>query len=59
METIKIEDLKKLKDHEVAKDDEWRLGLIKEITDVLYGHCELQGFYRDMLHDILAFTCIA
>ena len=57
METIKIEDLKKLKYHEVAKDDEWRLGLIKEITDVLYGHCELQGFDRDMLHDILTFTC--
>ena len=57
METIKIEDLKKLKYHEVAKDDEWRLGLIKEITNVLYSHCELQGFDRDMLHDILAFTC--
>ena len=57
METIKIEDLKKLKYHEVAKDDDWRLGLIKEITDVLHGHCELQGFDRVMLHDILAFTC--
>ena len=33
IETIKIEDLRKLKYHEAAKDDCW-LGLVKEITDV-------------------------
>ena len=57
IETIKNEDLKKLKYHEATKDDEWRLGLVKEITDVLYGQQKLQGFDREMLNEILVSTC--
>ena len=52
---LQQEDLKKLKYHEAAKDDEWQLGLVKEITDVLYGQQKLQVFERDMFNEILVF----
>ena len=56
---INLEKLKHLKYHEVDKAEEWRIQLVKELTDIKYNQTDLPGFNRTQINKILVHICIS
>ena len=57
IDTITGKDLKDMKYHEVAEDDQWRIKLVKELTDVKYDQLELSFFDRTQIDEVLDYIC--
>ena len=43
----------------IPEEEEWRVGLVKEITDVKFGRMSVEGFSTEELNDLLRFVCIS
>ena len=43
----------------VPEGEEWRVGLVKEITDVKFGRMSVEGFSTEELNDLLRIVCIS
>ena len=47
-----------IKCHEIKEEDAWRVGFVKELTDVKFGEAYVDGFSRKELDFILKFVCV-
>ena len=47
-----------IKYHEIKEEDAWRVGFVKELTDVKFGEAYVDGFSRKELDFILKFVCV-
>ena len=43
--------------HLVKKDDEWKIGVVKELIDVKQGELGVEGFNPTEISEILQFVC--
>ena len=43
----------------IPEEEEWRVGLVKEITDVKFGRMSVEGFSTEELNDLLRIVCIS
>ena len=50
-------DIRELKYKEIAKDDFWKIGFIREIIEVKNEQLGLNDFTKEELNDILAYLC--
>ena len=57
IEDISKHDLKELKFHEIAIEDEWKVNFIKEITEIKSNQLGLNEFTSEELNDILRYLC--
>ena len=51
-------DAMNIKYNEIPKEQAWRVGLVKELTDVKFGELSVDGFSRNELNAILDYVCI-
>ena len=57
IQTIKSSDVKKLKYHEITRENEWRVDVAKLLIDIKYDQYELIGFKRKEIDEMLEFIC--
>ena len=57
VEEINSTDIKKLKYHEVAKENDWKIGLLKEIIETKNNQLSISEFSFEELNDILEHLC--
>ena len=57
IEEIKRHDVKLLKYKEIDPEDNWKLAMIKEITDVKFNQLDVENFEMKELEEILEFIC--
>ena len=57
IEEIKRHDVKLLKYKEIDPEDNWKLAMIKEITDVKFNQLDVENFEMKELEEILQFIC--
>ena len=54
---ISKHDIRKLINHKIASEDQWKIGFIREITEVKNDQLGLNEFTKEELNDILAYLC--
>ena len=59
IEELNSNDIKKLKYHEVVKEDYWKIGLAKEIIDIKNNQLSLCDFSIQELNEVLDNLCIS
>ena len=59
IENITKHDIKRLKYHEVAKEDTWKIGFIKELIEIKNNQLSLNDFTKEELEDILTHLCVS
>ena len=57
IEEIKKHEVKHIKYHEIDPKDNWKLGMIKEITDVKFNQFDVMNFEMKELEEILEYIC--
>ena len=57
IEEINIEDIKKLKYHQIDENEIWKVNFIKEITNLKFNQLEVEDFSREELDEILSYLC--
>ena len=48
-----------INDHEISREELWRLDLINKMVDALWGENTVEGFSRDELGYMLGYACVA
>ena len=59
-ETVKeitVSDIKQLKYHPIPDEEEWRIGIVRDIIDIRNGNAKLENFNAAELNDMLDFAC--
>jgi hypothetical protein len=51
------DDVRGIKYQKVEENNEWKIKMIKEITDVKYNKLDVENFSKDELEEILSFLC--
>ena len=59
VDMVCVEDASKISYHEIRKEDCWRVDLIKELVDTMWGENIVEGFSRDELSYMLGYTCVS
>ena len=54
-----VEDSSNISYHPIAQEDLWRVDLINQTVDALWGVNTVEGFTRDELSHILGYACAA
>ena len=54
---ISKQDIRKLIYHKIASEDQWKIGFIREITEVKNNQLGLTEFTKEELNDILEYLC--
>ena len=49
-----VNDAYKVKYHEIKQEDEWKVPVLKELTNVKYNSLDLEGFSPEELDNILS-----
>ena len=57
IEEITLEDIKTIKYNQIEKEDEWKVGFIREVTDIKFNQLEVENFSKEELDDILSYLC--
>ena len=57
LEDISLEDIKTIKYNQIEKEDEWKVGFIREVTDIKFNQLEVENFSKEELDDILTYLC--
>ena len=57
VEEISKEDIENIEYATLNDDDNWRVNLIREITDVKFGQVVVEGFSNEECEEILQFAC--
>ena len=57
VEEINSIDIKKLKYHEVTKENDWKIELLKEIIETKNNQLSISEFSVEELNDILEYLC--
>ena len=55
--SVTMEDIENIEYEVIAKNDLWRVEVIKELTDVKFGRLEIDGFTDEECYEILHYTC--
>ena len=58
IEDLRKDHIREIKYHNVDPTNEWKIGFIKEITDVKFNQLEVENFSKEELEDILEILCI-
>ena len=53
------EDIDSIEYAKLSEENVWRVGLIKEITDVKFGQLNIDGFTIEECEEMLQFACIS
>ena len=53
------EDIDRIEYAKLSEENVWRVGLIKEITDVKFGQLKIDGFTIEECEEMLQFACIS
>ena len=59
-ETVKeitVSDIKQLRYHPIPDEEEWRIGIVRDIIDIRNGNAKLENFNAAELNDMLDFAC--
>ena len=48
-----------IKYHEIEEQQAWKIGVVKELTDVKFGEAFVEGFSRKELDAILNYVCVS
>ena len=59
-ETVKeitVSDIKQLKYHPIPDEEEWRIGIVRDIIDIRNGTAKLENFNAAELNDMLDLAC--
>ena len=48
-----------IKYHEIEEQQTWKIGVVKELTDVKFGEAFVEGFSRKELDAILNHVCVS
>ena len=59
VEDITTNDIDNIVYEEMPEGNEWRIDLIKEVTDIKFGQLELDGFKHEECEEILKFACVS
>ena len=57
IEEVTASEIEKLKYHEVNKEENWKVDVILELTDVRFKQATIEGFTDDEIGEILDFVC--
>ena len=57
IDDLRKDHIRKIKYQDVDPTNEWKIGFIKEITDVKFNQLEVENFSKEELEDILEFLC--
>ena len=59
VEDITTNDIDNIVYEEMPEGNEWRIDLIKEVTDIKFGQLELDGFTHEECEEILKFAFVS
>ena len=54
---ISKHDIRKLTYHKIDTEDQWKIGFIREITEIKNDQLNLNEFTKEELNDILEYLC--
>ena len=57
IEEVTASEIDKLKYHELNKEENWKVDVILELTDVKFKQATIEGFTDDEIGEILDFVC--
>ena len=57
IEEICLDDIKSMKYNQIKTEDAWKVGFIREITDIKFNQLEVENFSKEELDDILTHLC--
>ena len=57
IDKLELLDFKCVNYHPIKKEDDWKPGIILEITDVKFNQLEVDGFSFEELEEILDYVC--
>ena len=57
IDDLRKDHIKEIKYQDVDPSNEWKIGFIKEITDVKFNQLEVENFSKEELEEILDFLC--
>ena len=57
IDDLRKEHIKEIKYQDADPTSGWKIGFIKEITDVKFNKLEIENFSQEELDDILEFLC--
>ena len=57
IEDLRKDHIREIKYQDVDPTNEWKIGFIKEITDVIFNQLEVENFSKEELEKILDFLC--
>ena len=59
IDDLGVDDYNKVSYHEIPQQECWRIDLINEMVDALWGENIVEGFSRDELGYMLGYACVA
>ena len=57
VETVNTSDVKLVKYHPLNEEEQWKVGLIKELNDLKFGKLELENFSEEEIEELISFAC--
>ena len=57
IDDLRKDHIREIKYQDVDPTNEWKIGFIKEITDVKFNQLEVENFSKEELEEILDFLC--
>ena len=57
LDDISETDIEEIDADRIQEEDIWRVGIIKEMTDIKFGQLDIEGFSEDECEAILNFAC--
>ena len=57
IDELRKEDVQKLRYQNENQNNYWKIGFIKEITDLKFNQLEVDNFSKEELDEILTFLC--
>ena len=56
VDDLSVEDASRVEYHEIPQDQLWRVDIVNELVDALWGECKVEGFSRDELTYMLGYS---
>ena len=56
VDDLSVEDASRIEYHEIPEDQLWRVDIVNQLIDALWGECKVEGFSRDELTYMLGYA---
>ena len=56
---LSVEDASRISSHEIPQEELWRVDIVNQLVDALWGECTVEGFSRDELAYMLGYASAA